>query len=84
MKRICSFLLVLTMMFSLAACSNAHDPHRVTLAEADFVPTEAAVVLPDEITFDKLTVYEGDDFTIAISSLDPDAPRRLYFGSFSG
>ena len=55
MKRICSFLLVLTMMFSLAACSNDHDPYRVTLAKADFVPTRATVVTKT------VNIYETDD-----------------------
>lgn len=73
MKRFSAFSLALAMMFILAACSH-NDPYAVTLAADDWEYTEETVALPSEITFDGLTVCEGDAFDIKITAIQPDAP----------
>ena len=75
MKRILAFFLTAILLLSLAACSQNVDPYAVTLAEADFEYTESTVALPSELSFKKMTVYEGDDYNIIIRSITPDSPE---------
>ncbi len=75
MKRLFAILLALGTVFTLAACSGALDPYSVTLAAADDDYTESTVAPPSEITFQKLTVCEGDDYGIIIRGIKPDAPE---------
>lgn len=75
MKRIFSFLLAALMLFALAGCAQNVDPYSVTLAAADDDYTESTIALPSEITFDRLTVCESDDFDIVIRKIKPDSPE---------
>lgn len=75
MKRFFAFLLAVSMLLTLAACSGNIDPYSVTLAAADFEYTESTIAPPSEITFEKLTVYESDDYDIVIRSITPDSPE---------
>lgn len=75
MKRIFVFLLTAILLLSLAACSGNVDPYAVTLAEEDFEYTESTIALPSELSFKKMTVYEGDDYNIIIRSITPDSPE---------
>lgn len=75
MKRIFSFLLAALMLFVLAGCAQNVDPYSVTLAAADDDYTESTIALPSEITFDRLTVCESDDFDIVIRKIKPDSPE---------
>lgn len=75
MKRFFAFLLALSIMFTFAACSGNIDPYSVTLAAGDFEYTESTVALPSDITFEKLTVCESDDYNIIIRNIKPDSPE---------
>lgn len=75
MKRIFVFLLTAILLLSLAACSGNVDPYAVTLAAVDFEYTESTIAPPSEITFERLTVCEGDDYDIVIRGIIPDSPQ---------
>ena len=75
MKRVFAFFTVAAVVLALAGCTGRIDPYSVTLADADDDYTESTVALPAEITFDRLTVCEGDDYNIIIRGIKPDAPE---------
>ena len=76
MKRFFAFLFTLCMLMALSGCIEQTDPYSITLAAADdnYVETTAET-LPMEIVFDRLTVYEGDDYNIIIRGINPDSPE---------
>ena len=77
MKKLLVTLIALSMLLTLAACTGEVDPFAVTLAEEDFVYTESTQAPPTEVVFERLSVYEGDDYSITITGIRLDDPEGI-------
>lgn len=75
MRRFFTYLLAASMLLTLTACSGNVDHYSVTLAAADFEYIESTIAPPSEITFEKLTVCESDNYNIIIRNIKPDSPE---------
>lgn len=67
MKKLLAFLLSITMLLSLNACSSEDDGEK-----SDKKNKKEKTPVVDEITFEEMTVVDNDYCTIKLTGVDPD------------